>query len=221
MIPAEAYSRDNRPGENFESSPAMTWNSADENWRGKYSAANWVKPLLDPVARKKFVAYSIERIRDKFPSLKALAFTGLSGSIIAGPVALELELPLYAVRKSNESRHSERVVEGLEFNHSQDYLIIDDFVNTGTTIRRIAEMIHQHTGGAALCIGVYCWRDDEFYTGEHLRKLLMNDQWIRGADPEPVADTGGATPVPEAEKHEHDEPFGGTGCGDENCEICV
>jgi adenine/guanine phosphoribosyltransferase-like PRPP-binding protein len=182
MIPPEAYERDRKPGnlDNYKQSPAIE-QARHESREHKLYAANWLKPLLDPATRKQIMAYSALRIRDKFSQhpVQAIAFTGLSGSIIAGPLATELECYLYAVRKIGESKHSSLGVEGLASDNALPYLIVDDFVNTGETIRRIALKVWEHTGGTAKCIGVYCWRDDEFYTGDDLAKLLENEKQMK------------------------------------------
>lgn len=178
MITEDAYKRDALPGslDNFEGSPALKPEVGHSRWSVEFNAANWLKPLIDPATRKRLVAYAALRIRDKALPMQAIAFTGLSGSIIAGPLATELECYLYAVRKDGESRHSSNLVEGPATINSKDYLIVDDFVNSGNTIRRIAKAVFEHSN--ARCVGIYCWRDDEFYIGKTLHNVLENINWM-------------------------------------------
>jgi orotate phosphoribosyltransferase len=123
--------------------------------------ANWIKPLVDPAKRRTVLKRTRVRIAD-LGAFDAIAFTGLSGSIIAGAVALSMDKYLYCVRKSNESRHSDHVVEGPAT--GLRYVILDDFISTGATIERIIEMVSAHTEGKAECVGAYLWRDDELRT---------------------------------------------------------
>ena len=70
----------------------------------------------------------------------AIACRGVSGLMIAAPVALLLDKPLIVVRKSIEGSHSSFMVEGY-LPRRLRYIIIDDFVETGDTIRQIIEEI--------------------------------------------------------------------------------
>jgi phosphoribosylpyrophosphate synthetase len=58
----------------------------------------------------------------------------MSGALIAPIVAHELNKPIVLVRKPKEDNHSGYPVEGVEF---KTYIIIDDFIETGATIRSI------------------------------------------------------------------------------------
>lgn len=127
----------------------------------KLRCATWIKPLVDPVKRRDAVIRTRTRLCD-LPPFDAIAFTGLSGSVIAGAVALAMDKYLYCVRKNGESRHSEYQVEGPST--GLRYAIIDDFISTGATIERIIEMVSAHTNGTAVCVGAYLWRDDELKT---------------------------------------------------------
>jgi len=123
--------------------------------------AKWIAPLIEPAQRRKAVELIRRRILD-LPPFEAIAFTGLSGSVLAGAVALEMDKYLYCVRKSNESRHSEYQVEGPST--GLRYIILDDFICTGSTVDRIIELVNAHTEGKAECVGAYLWRDDEMKT---------------------------------------------------------
>lgn len=119
--------------------------------------AKWITPLVDPALRRKAVADTCRRVLD-LPAFDAIAFTGLSGSVVAGAVALTMDKYLYCVRKKNESKHSDHEVEGPST--GLRYIIIDDFISSGATVQRIMEMVRIHTDGAAVCVGAYLWRDD-------------------------------------------------------------
>lgn len=131
--------------------------------------ATWIRPLVDPVKRRDAVARTRVRLCDLGP-FDAIAFTGLSGSVIAGAVALAMDKYLYCVRKSEENRHSDHVVEGPYT--GLRYVIIDDFISTGSTIRRIRDMVATHTDNAAVLVGVYLWRDDRLIVGNPTDKEI-------------------------------------------------
>lgn len=70
-------------------------------------------------------------IRDTFDGI---AFTGLSGALIAAPVAVRLKMPMLAIRKQDGS-HSGCAVEGDRL--IKNYIIIDEMVSSGNTIDTI------------------------------------------------------------------------------------
>lgn len=70
----------------------------------------------------------------------ALAFTGMSGALIAPLVAMRMDKPLIMVRKRGEQSHAGSMyVEG-DYN-ARRYIIIDDLVASGDTARRIVHEI--------------------------------------------------------------------------------
>jgi orotate phosphoribosyltransferase len=111
--------------------------------------ARWIIPLVEPARRRE----AVEKTRRRITRLEfdAVAFTGLSGSVIAGAVVSAMDKYLYCVRKSAENRHSEYQVEGPST--GLRYVVIDDFISTGETIKRIIELVGAHTDGQATCVG--------------------------------------------------------------------
>lgn len=131
--------------------------------------ASWLRSMVDPAERRKVVELTRVRLCD-LPAFDAIAFTGLSGSVIAGAVALAMDKYLYCVRKSKENRHSDYVVEGPST--GLRYIILDDFISTGSTIRRIVEMVQAHTDNSAKCVGAYMWRDEYSLSNSSLKTYL-------------------------------------------------
>lgn len=76
----------------------------------------------------------VRRIRKSGIDFDAIAFTGLSGALIAPSVADLLKKPIIAVRKE-KTPHSSRRIEG--FCGGKSYIILDDCRDTGNTILRI------------------------------------------------------------------------------------
>lgn len=83
-----------------------------------------------------------------------IAFQGTSGSAGAYILAKELYVPLICIRKENEKSHYAQD-NGL-FEGSLDakrYIIVDDFICSGHTVRRIENIIHEKLKGNAKCVG--------------------------------------------------------------------
>jgi phosphoribosylpyrophosphate synthetase len=90
-----------------------------------------------------------------------VVFRGFSGAIVGPAVALRLGKPWALVRKVGDSSHSLNTVEGYV---SSEYVIIDDFIDSGETVNKIVS-----TFPDGLCAGVY----------------LYNFTWLRGStDPD-------------------------------------
>lgn len=87
---------------------------------------------------------------------EAIAWTGNSGGMVAPVVAYLLEKHQLAIRKPRQSSHTEarvdRPVEGLSH-----YVIVDDFVATGTTVKQIIDTLREEMPFVH-CAGVleYC-----------------------------------------------------------------
>ena len=101
-----------------------------------------------------------------------IAFCGMSGAAIAFILAYELELPLLCVRKKGESSHfsSLNVNKVLEGNvDTKKYLIVDDFISSGATVRYIMESIHQENSSAD-CVALLMYavtRDSDYYQNSY------------------------------------------------------
>jgi hypothetical protein len=107
-----------------------------------HDCASHLDPLINVELLKVTVKNAVKAIKllgleDKFD---AIAFRGLSGSLVAPSVALKLGKTLLAVRKEEEC-HSSRQVEGDL--GADRYIIIDDFVSSGETINEIRKAIIQ------------------------------------------------------------------------------
>ena len=89
----------------------------------------------------KYVKKCISKLQkfglDKF---NAIAFRGISGALIAPVIAHSLKKEIIAVRKS-EKRHSSSKVEGVGKTTTANYIIIDDLIDSGKTMRDIIDAI--------------------------------------------------------------------------------
>lgn len=106
-----------------------------------------------------------------------LVVSGISGQSIGWPVSYKINLPICVVRKKNEESHG-ALLEGR--GELEDYIILDDLIDSGATLRRIVETIHsyqkEHKGerlGKIIpkCRGIFIfnqkdtseWRDNETF----------------------------------------------------------
>jgi orotate phosphoribosyltransferase-like protein len=108
----------------------------------------------------------------------AIAFTGCSGSAIAYILAMEYQVPLIYIRRENERSHGFRV-EGTAGQGIYRYLIVDDFVSTGATVRRIIKEIKDWTAKKTLpepeCIGVLAYDG----SGNSMNEVYIDGKVIR------------------------------------------
>lgn len=100
----------------------------------------------------------------------AIAFRGMSGAMIAPPVAALMGKTLILVRKPGESTHSSDTVEG-DVRYIKRYVILDDFVATGNTAREIQRAIQQYNP-KAVCLGVL--EAHELFAAQQLAERDLN-----------------------------------------------
>lgn len=95
-----------------------------------YHRAKCVKKIRDFLKKKKI----------KFDSFVG---RGVSGITMASMLAYSMNKNLVIVRKDRTNNHSGQLVEGIITNEHQ-FIIIDDFVETGETIEQIDRAIHNY-----------------------------------------------------------------------------
>lgn len=97
----------------------------------------------------------------KSTGAEAVIVTGVSGMSIGFAALALLNFPLFVVRKQNDMSHGS-VIEGPQNVAVTKYLVLDDFVSSGRTIRTIAEAVTSARGTYAdaanpegcVCVGV-------------------------------------------------------------------
>lgn len=97
---------------------------------GKVYGKGFLK-LVPKVAEKLRAIHSIT-------PFDAIAFTGSSGAALAYPMSFLMKMPLIHVRKGT-SHYGFGKIEGTI--SSKRYVIIDDFIESGNSIRRIVKSI--------------------------------------------------------------------------------
>ena len=122
----------------------------------RYSHADYLKDVLEPALASRLVSRTCKVIRRICPDVGAIAFSGMSGALIAPIVALRLKKPLIMVRKDNDGSHSSLAVEGVV--GSDTYIILDDQISTGATVRRIKKHIKKFDPDTKY-LGTLCYSD--------------------------------------------------------------
>lgn len=133
--------------------------------------SQYLQSALTPGDIKIIVKRLIAKL--KHLDFEAIAFQGYSGALIAPIVAYKMnKCPILVRKETFKDAHSCQAVEGL-YSHKRiiKYIIIDDFIDTGTTIRNINYKINQTTGTYE-CIGValYAW-----HTCDIQKEIWIND----------------------------------------------
>src|SRR6185312_11074657 len=105
--------------------------------------------MMNPVHMRDTVAAALECLR-RF-DFDAIAFRGMSGALVAPVLALNLNKTLILVRKPDDHHHGWDDIEGHKA--ARRYVILDDFVSSGDTIRAIFHAVAKFAP-QAVCLGV-------------------------------------------------------------------
>jgi orotate phosphoribosyltransferase len=111
--------------------------------------------------QKNLVISKIVRCLKKV-DFNAIAISGYSMSLISPIVATKLNKQIVVVRKMDETCHSYNRVEGF-VGRKKKYVIIDDCVSSGNTIKHITTYLCDHQ-----CVGVYLYG---FVSAADIQKL--------------------------------------------------
>lgn len=100
------------------------------DYLGKVYGKGFLK-LVPKTAKK------LRAIRREHP-FDAIAFTGSSGAALAYPMSYLLKVPLIHVRKGKSHYYGGKIEGTIS---SKRYLIIDDFIDSGSTMKRVIKTI--------------------------------------------------------------------------------
>jgi orotate phosphoribosyltransferase len=104
----------------------------------------------------------IFRFRKKFD---AIAFSGNSGAGICYPLSYMYKWPIICVRKEELSHGCD--IEGTRA-EIKKYVIVDDFINSGNTVKRIIDKLLP-----ASCVGIYIYNEDKFLYYNYKEDVLL------------------------------------------------
>jgi hypothetical protein len=134
--------------------------------------SNYLHNVLTPAKLARIINHATREqdILRSFMPFDAIAFTGVSGAMVAPILALKWQKGLLLVRKPNEKNHSSMLVEGMEV--AKSYLIVDDLIASGDTARRIIAALKE-SHPLAKCVGAYTYNESYVYSAYHLQKRLF------------------------------------------------
>jgi len=91
----------------------------------------------------------------------SIVIRGMSGASIGFPVTMKTKIPLVVSRKHTENSHGAMLEsDGVHVNR---YIILDDFIDSGDTIRSIIESFNRRCNfireGNISCVGIVLYQD--------------------------------------------------------------
>ena len=110
----------------------------------------------------------VRRLRREL-GFDSIAFTGSSGAALAFPLSYLLKIPLVHVRKGR-SHYGNGEIEGTI--STKKYLIVDDFIDRGNTVKRIIKKIENELGDQAHPVGIYLYGPCNFTSFPHKGKNI-------------------------------------------------
>jgi adenine/guanine phosphoribosyltransferase-like PRPP-binding protein len=135
--------------------------------------ASHLTPMLDPERAKFTVKQVIKMIKARGLKFDAIACRGVSGLLIAPIVAMRLGKFLIVVRKG-EKTHSCYEVEG---DHgAQRYVILDDFIDAGDTVKAITSKIYA-VNPEARCAGFIAYKRLSYKNSNTPFGIQMEQAW--------------------------------------------
>jgi adenine/guanine phosphoribosyltransferase-like PRPP-binding protein len=124
-------------------------------WTEVQSIKTWTEKL-------KKVSVKLEQIQ-KDVGFDAIACSGSSGLHPAGILSIALQVPIIYVRKENETSHGSEI-ECNSRDLLKQYIILDDFVCSGSTVNHILSSISNFASKEKTsipeCVGVFLYACD-------------------------------------------------------------
>lgn len=101
-----------------------------------------------------------------------IAVTGKSGMSVAFAAQMIKPFPLMVIRKETDQSHGS-MIEGPGGLVVKRYVILDDFVDSGATIKRVLTQIsNAHGGDEAKCVAVAQYKRGAYETGARVSGIL-------------------------------------------------
>lgn len=116
--------------------------------------SSYLTRAFDPATFSDIIFEAISYLKPKSKEFDAIAFCGCSGSLVAPVLAYELGKAMIVVRKLKDTKsHCHREAEGRD---CERFLIVDDFITSGDTIRFILDKI-KASPIKGEPVGIYLW----------------------------------------------------------------
>lgn len=122
--------------------------------------------VLNHKVRNKIIIKAVCDLRKISNEFDSIACCGTSGLMVVPQVAELLNKNIVLVRKKNDKCYSDFAVEGVK---PFRYIILDDLICSGNTVRHIQRSIRNEYDRAK-CIGLYCYMPSECaYTSKNIK----------------------------------------------------
>jgi orotate phosphoribosyltransferase-like protein len=113
--------------------------------------------LLNRKIKNKIIYQTTSDLKNNEIYFDSIVCCGISGLLVAPIVADNLKKNLVIIRKKNDKRYSPFQYEGVV---PQNYIIVDDLICSGETVKHIINTISEDCPNAK-CLGVYCFLKDK------------------------------------------------------------
>jgi adenine/guanine phosphoribosyltransferase-like PRPP-binding protein len=108
--------------------------------------SSYLSPIFNPDSLKITVDSLVRQtilLKEKY-GFDTIVFSGTSGTSMGFLLSHLLDIPVLCIRKKNDSSHYSNWRGPLEGNIGLErYLIVDDFISSGDTVRYIMDEIHR------------------------------------------------------------------------------
>lgn len=120
--------------------------------------AEYLKSIFDVKLRNRTVAAIVKILKTNRVKYDTIAVSGVSGITVGSMVAFHLKKRLAIVRKKSDVTHSWITVEHSPSSKTKGkfsrYIIIDDLIDSGDTIKRVLDGVAKERGDDAECVGI-------------------------------------------------------------------
>jgi orotate phosphoribosyltransferase len=115
-------------------------------------------PYLDNALDKAKVKLTVNKVIKLIEKYKlefdTIVFRGVSGALIAPIIAYRLNKQLAVIRKPSDKSHSSVLLEGYS---PGAFIIIDDLIDSGATIKTVLSAVKEHSPSAN-CVAIVLYR---------------------------------------------------------------
>ena len=119
--------------------------------------SSYLIDVIDPAKGRRTLKAFIAYIKASKVQFDTVICRGVSGLLVAPAVAQSLKKHLIVVRKQ-DGNHSGALLEG--FRDAKRFIIVDDFICSGNTIREQLNAMANGQSGAQ-CVGIFCYRSSK------------------------------------------------------------
>jgi len=147
---------------------------------GVIQGASHTCHVLNHKTRNKIIIKAICDLRKISDQFDSIACCGVSGLMVVGQIAELLNKNIIIVRK-DEKRYSEFRTEGAS---PLRYVVIDDLVCSGNTIKHISRVIKDEYPRAR-CVGAYMYLPEECAYNSETNKMFERDFGFPFLNPSP------------------------------------